>query len=148
MQVCELLEDQEGFFEYVSSCVKKMPEKYFPDEENLKELYLSYFGNPLKKIFYLRKDNKTVGIICCEITSFCYLEKRKMAIETLFFIENDYRGMHGINALLDAYEEWAQINGCTHVHLSRFCKNSRKNKRGYRQLSVSYIKKVGENNNG
>lgn len=99
---------------------------------------------PEATVIYLNYEGIPVGLLACIVNSFGLGHKGKIAAELLFWVEKEHRNKHS-HMLIQAFEEWARLKGCTQAALSHQSQTPLApyySKLGYEQFEITYIKDI------
>lgn len=100
-------------------------------------------------LFVEIEDEKVVGFLAALLlNNHPIIGKCKLAAELAWYVHKDWRGRGIADRLINGYEKWAALNGCTHSmtsamfneHYDQVAKSYEK--RGYQKVEASFIKEL------
>ena len=119
------------------------------DREHLASFLETYESNEGCKFFFIKKEEKIVGVLLGSITASNPLwYGTKVAFELFWYVHPDYRGTKDSIKLINDYERWAKDNGCKYITMACLANTFEKKltflykKRGFKKLEVSFIKEL------
>jgi GNAT superfamily N-acetyltransferase len=135
--------DAYDIYELVKAHLESAPLKYEIDEDHMMNVILS-FRTRERPMFLLRSEGKIVGYLAAIATPHPFYPHILTAAQYGWYVHPDYR-KEASWALLDAYEQWAQVIGCKLCTLANY--NIPKlseayEARGYRHIEQSFIKEL------
>jgi hypothetical protein len=126
--------------EYDQDVIRSVVEDYAFDGHSDSTLIL------LKEI----ETERVVGVLLATITTQHPLfHKGRVANEILWYIKEDFRGTRKSIQMLQTYEDWALVNGATHITCGSLNNESRDmlhkvyTHRGMKLIELYYMKEIG-----
>lgn len=143
------LEDREAVMGMAYSFYKSSPYKDIPlDGAKVVSTVRDFIGSP-NTLCLLALDELTgtpIGVIAGHISEMIFSTQR-MASEAMWWIDPKHRGL-GSFEMMEAFEYWAKLKGCTHVQMSLLGDTTGDrltkiyNKKGYTRSEVAFIKEI------
>jgi GNAT superfamily N-acetyltransferase len=135
--------DAYDIYPLVEAHLKTIPLQAEIDPEHVLNLILS-FNTRERPMFLLRSEDKPVGYLAAIATPHPFFPSMLTANSIGWYVDPAHR-KEASWALIDAYEQWAQVLGCKMISLSNY--NIPKltegyESRGYKSVELMFIKEL------
>ncbi len=152
LKVVGPFDDEKQIYDAVVEGVK---DSMYPVEsivrENLDNTIATYqiedYANKIM-ICVHNKEDQIVGIICGMRSESNLFYGNKIAVEHFWWVHKDYRKSKAAMKLLESFEDWAKMVGCTHITMCHFNNETSRavnaifKRKKYSHIESSYIKEI------